>query len=358
MKLVYLSPVPWSSVAQRSHFFVKAALRCGFNSILWVEPTPSRFPKIRDLRTKFFSVEADSFDKPRAIEIIRLKCIPIEPLGYPFDFVNFSSIKKTLDLIANFSDKNETILVIGKPSRLALAVLEKISFHRTIFDVMDDFPHFFKGKSKSSMVKNNYAVIKRVDICIFSSHNLMNKYKNIALQSELIMNACDKEFKTACDITKNIKTREAKVFGYVGSIAEWFDWDMVIGLASNNPEHQIVLVGPNYSNNIPKLPGNIEIRMAIQHSEVPRLLSSFDFGLIPFKKNELTDSVDPIKYYEYIAAGLPVISTYFGEMAHRIDSGNAITQEQYQHGSHPIVEPPTFWEQRFNDFFDRIIHGK
>lgn len=357
MQLVYLSPVPWSSVAQRPHFFVKAALRCGFKSILWVEPTPSRFPKIGDLKTKFFSVEADSFDKPEALEIIRLKCMPIEPLGFLFDLVNSSSINKVLDIITDFSNRDKTVLVIGKPSRLALVVLDRVSFNKTVFDVMDDFPYFFKGKSRVNMNKNHHMVIEYVDMCIFSSHNLMNKYKNIAQQSELIMNACDKDFKAACDITRNVNAGKTKIFGYVGSIAEWFDWDMVIRLASDNPEHQIVLVGPNYSSNPPKLPENIKIRAAIQHSEVPRLLSSFDFGLIPFKKNELTESVDPIKYYEYIAAGLPVISTSFGEMAHRIESGYAITQKQYQQGFRPTVESPAFWEQRFNNFFEHVMYS-
>jgi len=46
-------------------------------------------------------------------------------------------------------------------------------------------------------------------------------------------------------------------------------------------------------------------------------MRDFDIGIIPFKKNELTASVDPIKYYEYRALGLPVISTDFGEMTLR-----------------------------------------
>ena len=40
-------------------------------------------------------------------------------------------------------------------------------------------------------------------------------------------------------------------------------------------------------------------------------------GLIPFKKNLLTRCVDPIKFYEYYATGLPVLTTDFGEMSLR-----------------------------------------
>ena len=48
----------------------------------------------------------------------------------------------------------------------------------------------------------------------------------------------------------------------------------------------------------------------------------FDVGLIPFSVNDLTASVDPVKYYEYRGLGLPVVSTCFGEMSHRaVESG-------------------------------------
>jgi hypothetical protein len=46
-------------------------------------------------------------------------------------------------------------------------------------------------------------------------------------------------------------------------------------------------------------------------------MTQFNVGLIPFKETPLTSSVDPIKYYEYRALGLPVVSTAFGEMAFR-----------------------------------------
>ena len=46
-------------------------------------------------------------------------------------------------------------------------------------------------------------------------------------------------------------------------------------------------------------------------------MERFSVGLIPFKRTRLTDGVDPIKYYEYRAMGLPVLTTAFGEMAGR-----------------------------------------
>lgn len=360
MRLVYLSPVSWNSVAQRPHFFAKAALRSGFSSLLWVEPTPSRLPQVKDFRTKLFSVEADSFSKPEEVEILKLRSIPVEPFGGLYDFVNRQAIVGALKSIQQFSVNGEsTVLVIGKPSRFSLKVISCIKFHKIIFDVMDDFPQFFHGISARSMEITLRRVINNVDMCFFSSHTLQEKYGYLAKQSELVLNACDEELLSKCQSLsheRNLRTFGNRTFGYVGSIAEWFDWDSVIQLAKDNPMDKIVIVGPNYSKSIPELPENIELRKAVQHCEIPRLLSSFDFGLIPFKRNELTNSVDPVKYYEYVAAGLSVITTEFGEMKSRIDNGRAVSFSQFQEGIASELDDCITWDERFHRVFEALLH--
>lgn len=360
MRLVYLSPVPWNSVAQRPHFFAKAALRSGFSSVLWIEPTPSRLPQLKDFRTKLFSVEADSFNKPEDVEVLKPRCIPVEPLGAIYDLINGKTISWALKRIQKYSaDAEDTVLVIGKPSRFALRVMSGVKFRKIVFDVMDDFPQFFQGISARSMEKVHRRVIQNADVCLFSSHNLQIKYGSLAKQSELVLNACDEAFQHQCQSLlheRALRTLDTRTFGYVGSIAEWFDWDSVIQLAKDNPEDKVVIVGPNYSRCIPDLPENIELRKAVQHSEIPKLLASFDFGLIPFKKNELTNSVDPVKYYEYVAAGLNVITTEFGEMNFRVANGKAVSFTQFHKGITPQLDNSITWRERLNNVFEVLLY--
>ena len=356
MRLVYLSPVPWNSVAQRPHFFIKAAINSGISSIFWVEPTPSRLPQLRDFRTKLFSVEANSFDKPAQVEIFKIKCTPVEPFGGLYDLVNRKAISAALQRIELFTQDEDAILVIGKPSRFALHVMNHLNFQKTIFDVMDDFPQFYHGISAKSMENVHRQLIQDVNICFFSSHNLRIKYGALSKNSEVVLNACDEDFKKKCQLLReqvsSIRSGN-RTFGYVGSIAEWFDWDRVIRLAEENPDDKVVIVGPNYSKIISDLPLNIELRRAIKHCEVPDLLMSFDFGLIPFKKNELTNSVDPVKYYEYCAAGLTVVSSRFGEMSQRIDRGEVIDINKLDIDDIVNNADPVTWKQRFFPFFEQ-----
>ena len=105
--------------------------------------------------------------------------------------------------------------------------------------------------------------------------------------------------------------------GYVGTIGPWFDWEWVINLARMWPTDVVRLIGPMFTPSPYTLPANVEILPPCIHQDALQAMWEFDVGLIPFKKNELTASVDPIKYYEYRAIGLPVISTNFGEMVFR-----------------------------------------
>jgi len=119
----------------------------------------------------------------------------------------------------------------------------------------------------------------------------------------------------------------SRVFGYVGTIASWFDWNWLIQLAKSRPKDIVRLIGPNFSPASDRLPENVQLLPPCNHDEAMQALRSFDVGLIPFSRNELTASVDPIKYYEYRASGLPVISTAFGEMNYRAsEPGTFISQ--------------------------------
>jgi len=104
--------------------------------------------------------------------------------------------------------------------------------------------------------------------------------------------------------------------GYLGAIAPWFDFELVAAAAAARPQWDFVLVGPVLPGAGPAVAGlsasgNVSVRPAVSHDDVPRVLAGFDVGLIPFRLTSLTAGVNPNKLYEYLAAGLPVVSTPF-----------------------------------------------
>ncbi|MSP00084.1 MAG: glycosyltransferase [Acetobacteraceae bacterium] len=106
------------------------------------------------------------------------------------------------------------------------------------------------------------------------------------------------------------------VIGYYGAISEWFDMDLVVHCARRHPKWHFVLIGAIDCcdiSEISKLP-NVELLGEKPYHELTRYLYSFDVCLIPFKIVDLTRATNPVKIYEYLCAGKPVVATDMPEL--------------------------------------------
>lgn len=324
MRLIYLSPVPWSSFAQRPHKFVTWFNASTGGAVLWVDPYPTRFPTLSDLRRLGAKADHKSATILNWLSVIKPSVLPIEPLPGS-GMVNALMWSSILSAIDEFARPNNCLLTIGKPSVLALTVLKRLKHCRSVYDAMDDFPAFYSGLSRLAMRRRETQLVQNVDSVLASSTAIQHRWKHIAKETQLVHNGLDAEVMP--EFSSRSLTKSKKIFGYVGTIATWFDWDWVIELAKVKPNDVVRLIGPVFSSAPNNLPNNIEILPSCSHQTALAAMQAFDVGLIPFKRNTLTASVDPIKYYEYCALGLPVISTGFGEMAFRgIKEGTFLTQ--------------------------------
>jgi glycosyltransferase involved in cell wall biosynthesis len=116
-------------------------------------------------------------------------------------------------------------------------------------------------------------------------------------------------------VAEDLKDLPRPVIGYYGLVQDWQDLDLLAEIARRRPGWSIVLVG--------KLQTDVERFRAIKnmyflgqrpHSELPHYSRGFDVAVIPHKINELTRNMNPIKLREYLAAGLPVVSTPLPEV--------------------------------------------
>jgi glycosyltransferase involved in cell wall biosynthesis len=103
--------------------------------------------------------------------------------------------------------------------------------------------------------------------------------------------------------------------GYYGSMAEWFDYDLLTEVASLRPDWNFLLIGPMYDNSLRergrlmlKCP-NVRWIGQRDYQELPGYLRMFDAAMIPFTINNITLATSPLKLFEYFAGGKPVITT-------------------------------------------------
>ena len=348
---------------QRPHFFVWQALQNGFSEVLWIEPTPSRLPGVRDLRSRTQSAREprEALDQQN-IQVLAPRLWPVEPLPLVSPWINGPAISTVIRKVRLFTSVEPTLLVVGKPTRLALALAEQgDNWVTTTYDAMDNFPAFFKGKTRRSVEVIERKLVACVDHLVCSSSCLQAGFSR---QSRLVANACSQ--KLAHELSGFPKANHPEpVLGYVGTLADWLDWSAVERLAHRFPQALIVMVGPQKVPAPQGMADNIHFRPAVGRGQITSVLRSFDFGIIPFKVNDLTSCVDPIKYYEYRAAGLPVLSTRFGEMANKGRADYVWDLEDViDSGRLPFVssetDPPgaTTWEDRFDSgFFGWLSRG-
>ena len=107
---------------------------------------------------------------------------------------------------------------------------------------------------------------------------------------------------------------------YVGSIEGWFNYELIANAATRLPDISFVIIGPLHQKNLFSDIPNIHVLGPRSYEEIPAYLSWADVGLIPFSTGpqykKLVDGINPIKLYEYFAAGLPVISATWDEIKH------------------------------------------
>lgn len=123
---------------------------------------------------------------------------------------------------------------------------------------------------------------------------------------------------------------DRKVAGYVGVVDERVDLDLIAGLAAGLPDWTVRIVGPTAKIDAASLPQapNLEYPGMAAYPELPRIMAGFDVALMPFALNEATRAISPTKTLEYLAAGLPVVSTRvpdvmadYAEVVHFADDG-------------------------------------
>ena len=185
---------------------------------------------------------------------------------------------------------------------------------KVIFDCLDEFSGF--GNVKADIERIEEMLLKSSDFCITTSVRLHEKLKNKCKNIAVVRNATEFEHFHRLPENDVLKDIKRPIIGYYGAIAEWFDTDTVEHIATQRPEWKIVLIGHTFGSDVGRLKKykNVHLFEEIPYAQLPKYLYWFDVCIIPFKINELTLSTNPVKFYEFISSGKPVVSSKLPEL--------------------------------------------
>lgn len=116
---------------------------------------------------------------------------------------------------------------------------------------------------------------------------------------------------------KNILNENRPIIGYYGAFASWFDYEMVKNLAVKRPEYNIVLIGTKYDDTLEKSKiqeiENIHFLGTREYKVLKNYADKFDVCTVPFLINDITKATSPLKIFEYMALGKPIVTTAMDE---------------------------------------------
>jgi len=182
-----------------------------------------------------------------------------------------------------------------------------------VYDCMDDHAGF--SSNSSSMLAAEESLIQRADLVIASSQVLYEKVVQAAKQVTLIRNAGEYEHFAQADMGDQPPRAEIRI-GYYGAIADWFDSNLVGEISQRRPNWHFDLIGSTYSADTKPLDrhGNIKLQGEKPYTELPELIRNWDCCIIPFKRVPLTEATNPVKIYEMLATGKPVVAVDLPEL--------------------------------------------
>jgi UDP-galactopyranose mutase len=196
---------------------------------------------------------------------------------------------------------------------MALEFTEDLNPVLTVYDCMDELSAF--ANAPDGMLQNERMLFNKADLVFTGGASLFEAKRSKHDRVHLFPSSVDvAHFSQALAIHEDPAEQKPiprPRIGYAGVIDERMDLDLIRYVADGRPDWHIVLVGPVVKIDPQRLPqrGNIHYFGMKSYDELPAYLSGWDVALLPFAQNEATRFISPTKTPEYLAAGLPVVST-------------------------------------------------
>jgi GT2 family glycosyltransferase/glycosyltransferase involved in cell wall biosynthesis len=185
---------------------------------------------------------------------------------------------------------------------------------KVLYDCMDEWTSF--PGMKPALLQTEERLVARADIVTVSAQRLLDKWRGRNANIHLVRNGADFEhFNAPSDATK-LEQVARPIAGYFGAIASWFDVALLARVAAARPQVSFVIVGGIFDVDIKPLRQlrNVHLLGQQPYASMPAYLRAFDVAIIPFVVSDITAATDPVKFYEYLSQGKPVVSTPMPEL--------------------------------------------
>ena len=293
------------------------------NRILWINAIANRMPTASSKDMSRIFKKLKSFTEP--VREVEPNIFVLNPLAIPaygskviVDLNQRSLIRQVKRAMRDLGFSNVVNMVFNPAAGM---IAGRLGESELIYYCVDEYTAF---TGSAALKEIEEGLFRMSDLVVVSAEKLYDSKKQFNENTHIIRHGTDwRHFRTALDpalaLPDEVRDLPRPIIGFHGLLADWVDFELIKKVAERFERGSVVLVGKisvDAEQKVKILDGvpNIHFLGRKPYEQLPAYCKAFDVALNPFAINELTLAANPLKVREYLAAGLPVVSTDIPEV--------------------------------------------
>ncbi|SEC28981.1 Glycosyltransferase, GT2 family [Pseudomonas saponiphila] len=239
-------------------------------------------------------------------------------------------LRRSIGELLSWANTHQVVSLIQHPFWTPVAGVLPNS--RVVYDCMDLHQGFGNNAVELQDLERN--LIGAADLTLFASAWLEQHWhqqipRTPAQQWAVLRNAADFDYFSKPAQHPCQAPDQGPVIGYYGALAHWFDVELLAAIAEAFPHCTILLIGADTARIGARLRHHTNVRLTgeVPYRQLSAYLHAFDVCILPFRIESLTMATNPVKVYEYLSAGKPVVTVDLPEL-HEFQQQVTIAKDQ------------------------------
>jgi glycosyltransferase involved in cell wall biosynthesis len=327
--IVCLSSQPWADRmwTNKQHVMSRLALR---HRVLFVNPEPTRLSRLAECRS-VARLLSDGLDWLRAPLVERVNGVEVLDFWGPVALMR-SRTSHPLRIAAEFDLKTHLLKRYLEKDGITQAILwvyhpgygarlAELPRKLLVYDCVDEYSEFPVYKSDPGWIIQREAELCGAADLVFTTSPRLQETKAPLNPSHthLVPNVGDaahfaRAFAPETSVPEDLRELPRPIACFIGAVSSYkLEADWLVVLAKARPDISVVVIGPiglsdpdTNVDNLRRIP-NLHLLGYRAYAELPGYLKGSDVAIIPYRRNGYTERVFPIKFFEMLATGLPVV---------------------------------------------------